>query len=64
MDIQASVESSQGKPLDQVLQQIAEHKGCGTSSEGGKASCGSSTAPEDMDPAIWEKVKNHPCYSE
>ncbi|MEN6585465.1 MAG: nitrogenase cofactor biosynthesis protein NifB, partial [Sulfuricella sp.] len=29
-----------------------------------KASCGSSTAPEDMDPAVWEKVKNHPCYSE
>ncbi|AJP72715.1 nitrogenase cofactor biosynthesis protein NifB [Sphingomonas hengshuiensis] len=47
-----------------VMQKMAEHKGCGTSSEGGKASCGSSGGPEDMDPAIWEKVKNHPCYSE
>ncbi|MBI5136983.1 MAG: nitrogenase cofactor biosynthesis protein NifB [Nitrospirae bacterium] len=27
-------------------------------------SCGSSKGPADMDPATWEKVKNHPCYSE
>lgn len=25
--------------------------------------CGSSQGPADMDPATWEKVKNHPCYS-
>ena len=50
--------------LEDVLQQMAEHKGCGTSSEGGKASCGSSAGPADMSPEIWEKVKNHPCYSE
>ncbi|WP_413341230.1 nitrogenase cofactor biosynthesis protein NifB [Azospirillum sp. CT11-132] len=28
------------------------------------SSCGSSDGPADMDPAVWEKVKNHPCYSE
>ena len=28
------------------------------------SSCGSSDAPEDMDPATWAKVKDHPCYSE
>lgn len=28
------------------------------------SSCGSSEAPEDMDPAVWAKVKDHPCYSE
>ncbi len=27
------------------MQQVAEHKGCGTSSDGGKASCGSSDGP-------------------
>ena len=27
-------------------------------------SCGSSDAPEDMDPETWAKVKDHPCYSE
>jgi len=67
MDNQASVASigiDQIKSVDQIMQQVAEHKGCGTSGEGGKASCGSSGGPEDMDPAIWEKVKNHPCYSE
>jgi nitrogen fixation protein NifB len=29
-----------------------------------KATCGSSAGPSDMDPEVWEKVKNHPCYSE
>ena len=58
------LEQNQTAPLEEVMQQIAEHKGCGTSSEGGKASCGSSSAPEDMAPEVWEKVKNHPCYSE
>jgi nitrogen fixation protein NifB len=53
-----------GKALDEVLQKIAEHKGCGTSSAAGKASCGSSAGQGDLPPEIWEKVKNHPCYSE
>jgi nitrogen fixation protein NifB len=52
------------KPLGQMLQKIAEHKGCGTSGGSGKASCGSSAGPADMSPEVWEKVKNHPCYSE
>ncbi|MGE3297831.1 MAG: nitrogenase cofactor biosynthesis protein NifB [Porticoccaceae bacterium] len=44
---------------------IAEdHKGCGTSGGSGKSSCGASGGPEDMAPEVWEKVKNHPCYSE
>ena len=28
------------------------------------SSCGSSDGPADMDPAVWAKVKDHPCYSE
>ncbi len=28
------------------------------------SSCGSSAKPEDMDTDIWEKIKDHPCYSE
>ncbi|WP_374317078.1 nitrogenase cofactor biosynthesis protein NifB [Aquabacterium sp.] len=40
------------------------HSGCGTSGGSGKSSCGSSGGPDDMPPEIWEKVKNHPCYSE
>ena len=50
--------------LADVLQQVAEHKGCGTEGGGTKPSCGSSDGPADMAPEIWEKVKNHPCYSE
>jgi len=53
-----------GNALDEALQKIAEHKGCGTSGGAGKASCGSSAGQGDLPPEIWEKVKNHPCYSE
>ncbi|MEI2384403.1 nitrogenase cofactor biosynthesis protein NifB [Breoghania sp. JC706] len=50
--------------MDAVMQQMAEHKGCGTSGGNSKPSCGSSAGQGDMPPEIWEKVKNHPCYSE
>ena len=50
--------SDAATPVDQA------HKGCGASGGSGRASCGSSMAPEDMAPGVWEKVKNHPCYSE
>ncbi|RWD92208.1 nitrogenase cofactor biosynthesis protein NifB [Mesorhizobium sp.] len=36
----------------------AKSGGCSSSS------CGSSARPDDMDPAVWEKIKDHPCYSE
>ncbi len=32
-----------------ILQQVAEHKGCGTSAASGKASCGSGAGENDMD---------------
>ncbi len=67
MDNQAGVVSvgvDQIKPLDEIMQQMAEHKGCGTSGGSGKASCGSGAGSGDLPPEIWEKVKNHPCYSE
>jgi len=36
----------------------AKSGGCASSS------CGSSGGPDDLAPHIWEKVKDHPCYSE
>ncbi|MBU2817637.1 nitrogenase cofactor biosynthesis protein NifB, partial [Acidithiobacillus ferrooxidans] len=53
-----------GVDLDEIMQQKAEHQGCGTSGGSGKASCGSGAGQGDLAPEIWEKVKNHPCYSE
>jgi nitrogen fixation protein NifB len=55
---------SEPAPLDDIMQKIAEHKGCGTTGGSGKASCGSGAGEGDMPAEIWEKVKNHPCYSE
>ncbi len=57
-------EADDAVDISDVMQKMAEHKGCGTEGGSGKASCGSSGGPEDMPPEIWEKVKNHPCYSE
>lgn len=28
------------------------------------SACGSSAKPDDMAPEVWEKIKDHPCYSE
>lgn len=50
--------------LDEMMQKIAEHRGCGAKSGSGKASCGSGAGQGDLPAEICEKVKNHPCYSE
>ena len=63
-DLDQQQETFDGTKTDGVLQKIAEHKGCNTQRGSGKASCGSSAGQNDLPPEIWEKVKNHPCYSE
>lgn len=52
------------KPLGARLDVPDAGGGCGTTGGEGKASCGSSGGPDDMPAEIWDKVKNHPCYSE
>ncbi|PTV94564.1 nitrogen fixation protein NifB [Rhodobacter aestuarii] len=44
-----------------ALEKAMASDGCSSS---GATGCGSKQAPEDMDPATWAKVKDHPCYSE
>lgn len=51
------------KPLDRLLDEIGEHKECGTSGGDGKAGCGSKSGSADLPAHIWDKIKNHPCYS-
>lgn len=41
-----------------TLSKAMESDGCS------KSACGSSDGPADMPAHIWEKVKDHPCYSE
>ncbi|MBP6894492.1 MAG: nitrogenase cofactor biosynthesis protein NifB [Pseudacidovorax sp.] len=52
------------KPLGAKFELPDAGGGCGTHGGEGKASCGSSGGPDDMPAEIWDKVKNHPCYSE
>ncbi len=53
-----------GRSAVSAILETAASGGCSTSGGEGKASCGSSEGPADMPAEIWEKVKNHPCYSE
>ncbi|MBN2630094.1 MAG: nitrogenase cofactor biosynthesis protein NifB [Rhodobacteraceae bacterium] len=46
---------------DQLKSELAAEGAAGGCSA---SSCGSKQAPDDMDPATWAKVKDHPCYSE
>jgi len=43
---------------------ISAQGGCASKGSSGKSSCGSAAGQGDMSPEVWEKVKNHPCYSE
>ncbi|KUM25705.1 nitrogen fixation protein NifB [Mesorhizobium loti] len=45
------------KSFDQLLTR-AKSAGCASSS------CGSSAKPDEMDSALWQKISDHPCYSE
>ena len=46
------------------LLNILPQGGCSTKGGDGKSGCGSNAGQQDLPPEIWEKVKNHPCYSE
>ncbi|MER8724924.1 nitrogenase cofactor biosynthesis protein NifB [Mesorhizobium sp. M0751] len=52
-----SLESLSTTFNDQLLATV-KAGGCASSS------CGSSIKPDDMDPAVWDKIKDHPCFSE
>lgn len=47
-----------------IFEHAAATSGCGAKGGSGKSSCGSGAGQGDLSPEIWEKVKNHPCYSE
>ena len=51
---------SLSKPITAETMQVAQRdaKGCASSS------CGSPAGASDLSPEVWEKVKDHPCYSE
>jgi len=53
-----------GRPAVSEVVDPPAASGCSTTGGAGKSSCGSSGGADDMPPEIWEKVKNHPCYSE
>jgi nitrogen fixation protein NifB len=40
------------------------NSGCGSKGGQGKSGCGLAAGKGDLSPEIWEKIKNHPCYSE
>jgi nitrogen fixation protein NifB len=53
-----SLDSLKAPVTPETMRAQLESGGCASSS------CGSSDDPTDMDPQVWAKVKDHPCYSE
>ena len=53
-----SLDSLMAPVTPEAMRAQLESGGCASSS------CGSSDGPADMDPEVWAKVKDHPCYSE
>jgi len=49
-----------------ALMQTAKGEAAKAPASGGCASssCGSSDTSGDLSPEVWDKVKDHPCYSE
>ena len=47
-----------------MMQPTTDQKGCCASAKTGQPNCGSKAGQGDLPTEIWEKVKNHPCYSE
>jgi nitrogen fixation protein NifB len=58
------VSIGQIKSLGAALELPKSSGGCDTLDDESKATCGTSAGPDDMPQEIWDKVKNHPCYSE
>ncbi len=52
------------KPLGAKLDVPDAGGGCSSHGGDGKSGCGSSSGQGDVPDAIWDKIKNHPCYSE
>jgi nitrogen fixation protein NifB len=56
-----------GSTLLRVMQttvlEVAK-SGCAAKSGSRMSSCGSAAGKDDLPLAVWEKIKNHPCYSE
>jgi len=56
-----------GSALLQVLQPAARRgakSGCDVNEGSSRSSCGSAAGKNDLPTDVWEKIKNHPCYSE
>ncbi|MBH1957077.1 nitrogenase cofactor biosynthesis protein NifB [Polaromonas sp.] len=58
------VSIGQIKSLGAPLELPKSSGGCDTLDDESKATCGTSAGPDDMPQDVWDKVKNHPCYSE
>ncbi|KYK43844.1 nitrogenase cofactor biosynthesis protein NifB [Bradyrhizobium liaoningense] len=56
--------SNAAQDSDKMMQYADKHKDCHASAKTRQASCGSQAGQGDLPNEIWEKVKNHPCYSE
>lgn len=53
-----------GSDISETMQVMAKQNSCGTVGGSDKARCRSQAGIGNVPNEVWEKVKNHPCYSE
>jgi nitrogen fixation protein NifB len=54
----------EGSVSGQIISLASAATVSGGCSSKGNGSCGTPQGPADLSPEVWDKVKNHPCYSE
>ncbi|OAF19261.1 nitrogenase cofactor biosynthesis protein NifB [Bradyrhizobium neotropicale] len=65
MDVSAERKASDGSAtMGKARQAFTERMSCSGTGAGGMAGCTPHAVSADLTSEIWEKVKNHPCYSE
>lgn len=47
-----------------VFRIVPHQPGCSAKGGNGKSSCGSAGGQDDLPTPVWERIKEHPCYSE
>jgi len=60
ISLEAIFATTNNEPMAEARESPREFEAKGCASSG----CGSAEGADELDPEIWEKVKDHPCYSE
>ncbi|MBI5920778.1 MAG: nitrogenase cofactor biosynthesis protein NifB [Betaproteobacteria bacterium] len=53
-----------GSAPRRVFEIVSRQTGCAAKGSNSKSGCGTSAGQDDLPGSVWERIKDHPCYSE